>query len=100
MDIKKHKGILIWLSFVFTSIVLLSLIANVPYIYSVLGFSIWIFAGHLITLDDDAKGGYSNPEDSKEIWLSSKKELAVKFLALISLLIIVFLFPSIKEYGA
>ena len=100
MTIKKYKGILIWLSFVITAIVLLSLIANVPYIYSILGFSIWIFAGHFVTLDDEAPGGYSNPDNSKEIWLSSQKELAVKFLVLVFLLTIIFIFPSIKEYGA
>ncbi len=100
MPTKQYKGILIWFSFAITAIVLLSLIARVPYIYSILGLCIWIFVGHLVTLDDEAPDGFSNPDNSKEIWLSSKKELAIKLLVLICLLTVIFLFPSLKEYGA
>jgi len=100
MAIKQYKGILIWFSVAIAATVLLSLIANVPYIYSILGLCIWIFIGHWVTLDDEAHDGFSNPDNSKEIWLSSRKELAVKLLVLICLLTIIFLFPSLKEYGA
>ena len=43
---------------------LLSAFWHVPYIFTVIGFSGWIFLGHLVTADDDAKGGWSNPEGS------------------------------------
>jgi len=38
----------------------------------------WAFFGHLITLDDDAPGGFSNPESSSRIWRGSLIELLVK----------------------
>lgn len=31
----------------------------------------WAFLGHLITLDDDAPGGWSNPERSRKVWMRS-----------------------------
>jgi hypothetical protein len=44
--------------------------------------SIWVALGHLITLDDDYPGGWSNPEDDKEYWKASLRELAKKLLVL------------------
>ena len=38
----------------------------------------WAALGHLITLDDDFPGGWSNPEKSKRIWWASIAELLVK----------------------
>ena len=40
----------------------------------------WIFFGHLITLDDDATDGFSNPTGSEEFWRRSKTELRLKGL--------------------
>jgi hypothetical protein len=34
--------------------------------------------GHLMTLDDDARGGFSNPQSSSGIWRSSLLELTLK----------------------
>ncbi|OOG60531.1 hypothetical protein B0E47_02840 [Rhodanobacter sp. B05] len=34
--------------------------------------------GHLITLDDDARGGFSNPQSSSGIWRSSLLALTLK----------------------
>lgn len=34
--------------------------------------------GHVITLDDDEKGGFSNPQSSPSIWSSSLLGLALK----------------------
>lgn len=34
--------------------------------------------GHLITLDDDAKGGFSNSQSSSRIWRSSLLGVALK----------------------
>lgn len=38
----------------------------------------WIFLGHLMTLDDDAPGEWSNPEFRRSIWRKSILELLVK----------------------
>jgi hypothetical protein len=43
-----------------------------------LGFA---FAGHLITLDDDAPGEFSNPDGDQSVWQTSLSHLIVKFLA-------------------
>lgn len=32
--------------------------------FTIIGFSAWAFFGHLITSDDDAPGGWSNPDCS------------------------------------
>jgi hypothetical protein len=36
----------------------------------------WSFFGFLVTLDDDAPGGWSNPEGSRKFWYRSLKALA------------------------
>lgn len=41
------------------------------------------FAGHLVTLDDDYPGEWSNPEGARVIWHSSLRQLAAKFAALL-----------------
>ena len=40
----------------------------------------WAFAGHLITLDDDMRGGWSNPDGSRTIAYRSLAELGIKFV--------------------
>jgi hypothetical protein len=40
----------------------------------------WAAIGHLVTMDDEAPGGWSNPEKSKAIWRKSLQELAVKLV--------------------
>jgi hypothetical protein len=37
----------------------------------------WAFVGHLVTLDDDAPGGWSNPERSSELWRQSLLNLGI-----------------------
>jgi hypothetical protein len=44
-----------------TALVLSSAFA-VPYIFTVTGFAGWAFIGHVVTADDDAPGGWSNPD--------------------------------------
>mgnify|MGYP001115174740 CR=1 FL=1 len=78
----------------------LSLAFGVPYFFSLLGFAAWAFFGHLITLDDDMPGEWSNLEKSKDIWRSSQVELGVKFVVLVSVFLLVAVFPSLKEFGA
>jgi hypothetical protein len=36
----------------------------------------WAFFGYLVTLDDDAPGGWSNPERSGTVWMRSLLILA------------------------
>lgn len=47
---------------VITTALLLSRIWHVPYIFTLMGFAAWAFFGHLVTADDDAPGGWSNPD--------------------------------------
>ncbi len=74
----------------------LSLFAHIPYIYTFITVSALVFVGHLITLDDDLPGGWSNPDgDIPFPW----KELLIKLAVLIGLLIILFKFPQIELWG-
>jgi hypothetical protein len=41
----------------------------------------WAALGHLITLDDDMPGEWSNPQRSRAVWRRSLAELTVKLLA-------------------
>jgi len=40
----------------------------------------WALLGHLVTLDDDSPGGFSNPDDSPSLWRNSLIELLAKTL--------------------
>ena len=43
----------------------------------------WALLGHLVTLDDDAEGGWSsptNPAEARAFWRSSLAQLALKAL--------------------
>jgi hypothetical protein len=40
--------------------------------------SVWSFGGHLVTLDDDAPGGWANPDEARGPWRRSLLALAVK----------------------
>ncbi len=51
-------------------------------------FSGWAAMGHLLTLDDDAPGEWSNPEGSKPFWRNSVFELILRFLVFASVGII------------
>ncbi|HEX6886086.1 MAG TPA: hypothetical protein VF530_22120 [Planctomycetota bacterium] len=39
----------------------------------------WAAIGHLVTLDDDAPGGWSNPDGSTSFWRRSVVQLLLKF---------------------
>lgn len=43
----------------------------------------WAAIGHLVTIDEDAEGGWSNPEGSSAIWHQSLRALAVKIVVAI-----------------
>ena len=40
--------------------------------------SAWAAIGHLVTVDDDAAGGWSNPDGSSQVWHQSLRGLALK----------------------
>ena len=42
--------------------ILASLLWSVPYVFTVLGVTGWLFIGRLITIDDEFPGGWSNPD--------------------------------------
>jgi hypothetical protein len=46
----------------------------------------WAAFGHLITLDDDAPGGWSNSERSRSFFYKSLGQLALKFAVFVGLL--------------
>jgi len=49
------------------------------------------FAGHLVTLDDDMPGEWSNSGDSKKLWHLSLGELLLKAIVFFALLVVVYL---------
>ena len=77
--------------------IMLSLVWGVPYIYTAIGFSVWVFVGHLVTSDDDAPGGWSNPAGSLPFpWT----ELAMKGLVLMALCLLAWLLPAVRAIGS
>lgn len=85
------------LAMVCSTAAILSLIWKVPYLYTALGFAVWAFAGHLITIDDDVPNGWSNPDGSIPFpWA----QLAIKGAVLLALLGLVFLIPALRTLGA
>ena len=77
---------------------LLSWLASVPYIYTLCGFSAWAAVGHLITIDDDYPGGFSNPEKDNNIWRHSLLELAIK-TGILCILVVAAFYPQISHWG-
>lgn len=46
----------------------------------------WAFGGHLITLDDDMRGGWSSPDGSRALAYRSIGELFAKFVVFLVVL--------------
>jgi hypothetical protein len=91
----KRYGII--LAMVCSSAVILSLIWSVPYLYTAIGFAVWALGGHLITLDDELPGGWSNPDGSALFpWV----ELGIKAAILFALVGLAFLVPALRTFGA
>ncbi|MCS0585172.1 hypothetical protein NX784_26645, partial [Massilia pinisoli] len=97
VGVSKRKRYGIMLAMVCSTAVILSLIWNVPYLYTAIGFAVWAFAGHLITIDDDVPGGWSNPDGSIPFpWA----ELAIKGAVLLAFLGLALLIPALRTLGA
>jgi hypothetical protein len=54
----------------------------------------WALLGHLVTLDDDAPAGFSNPDASPSVWRTSLIELLAKGLLFAFVAIAVMSGPS------
>src|SRR5262245_57431792 len=81
---------------VITTSLILSRIWHVPYIFTLIAFAAWAFFGHLVTADDDLRGGWSNPDGTQPFpW----RELVVKGAILAILCAVVVLFPVVRDLG-
>lgn len=97
MSVSELKRYGIILAMICSIAVILSLIWQVPYLYTAIAFAVWAFTGHLITIDDDLPGGWSNPDGSIPFpWA----ELAIKAAVLFVLLGLVFFIPVLRTLGA
>jgi hypothetical protein len=77
--------------------VFLSLTWQVPYVYCAIGFATWTLAGHLLTLDDEMPGGWSNPDGSAPLpWAA----LMIKTAVLLGLVALALFVPSVRALGA
>ncbi|WP_345552506.1 hypothetical protein [Microbulbifer aestuariivivens] len=94
------KGFLMSTAVVIGAPIALSVFANVAYIYTLCGLFAWATVGHLVTLDDDMPGEWSNMERSPEVWRKSKIELLAKFVVFCVLLAVMLRFPQLALYGA
>ena len=65
----------------------LGAIATIP----ALVIAAWLFGGHLVTLDDDYPGNWSNLDGSKDVWMQSLRQLAIKFFVLLGMAWLYFL---------
>lgn len=94
------KYALVWIGCAAMVVTCLSYFGGIAYIYSLVGISALVFVGHLITLDEDLRGGWSNPDDERSIAYGSLIELAVKFAVLALLVFLIFQYPEVLEWGA
>lgn len=93
------RNIIISITFIAAVIFGLSVFAGIPYIYTACGLSIWAAVGHLVTLDDDMPGEWSNMEHSKEVWRNSKVQLTIKLVIMFFLIVLVMAVPELSIYG-
>ena len=90
------KHLAIGVAVVVSCAVVLSLVWHVPYIFTLIGLSAWAFFGHLVTADDDAKGGWSNPDGSVPFpWA----ELIVKGVVFAILCAVAMTFLVVRRFG-
>lgn len=91
----RHRYAILPLLVVSTALVLSWTLA-VPYIFTVTGFAGWAFVGHVVTADDDAPGGWSNPEGKVSFpW----GELALKAVIFFGLCGAIAAFPGLRAFG-
>jgi hypothetical protein len=98
--IANHRNTIYSALFIIAVTIGLSAFADVAYIYTLCGFAAWVAFGHLITVDDDMPGEWSNPEGDKKMWRSSLVTLLLKFMAFVLLVVLVLSCPSLAKFGA
>ena len=86
--------------FIIAVVVGLSVLADIAYIYTLCGLSIWAAVGHLVTLDDDMPGEWSNPDGNKKLWRASLRAMSKKFIVVVLFVWLIMAFPSLSKYGA
>jgi hypothetical protein len=92
-----RKSFIILAAVVVATGIVLSLAWDIPYIYTAIGFAAWAFVGHLVTADDDAPGGWSNPDGTLSFpWV----ELTMKGLVLMALCLVAWLVPATRAFGS
>lgn len=89
--VKPIGGVLIAI----TVAVALSMLWRVPYIFTFVGVATLVLVGHLVTIDDDLPGGWSNPDGSHPFpW----PELVIK-VAVVVILGLAALVPAVRALG-
>lgn len=86
------------LGFVVAVLSVLVFVFDMSYIGAVTILFAWAAFGHLVTLDDDAPGEWSNPDGDAAVWRRSLLLLAVKSVGLVLLIWLMARFPEIREY--
>jgi hypothetical protein len=76
--------------------VLLSLVFSVPYVFTVTGFAGLAFAGHVVTIDEDLRGGWG---DTGEKCPFPWGELLSKAVVFFGLCWAIAAFPALKSFG-
>jgi len=96
MTVDRLRNISLAVAGVAIAAVLLSLIWHVPYLYTFIGVAAWAFVGHIVTADDDAPGGWSDPHGAVPFpW----HVLAIKAAILALLVTVAVIFPSLRTLG-
>ena len=92
----EHKRWTVLIGIVFFLPIILSVLFSIPYIYTVIGYTGWPFFGHLITIDDDFPGGWSNPFGTEPMPWGA---LMVKGLIFMMVVLCALAFPEIRQHG-
>ena len=70
-----------------------------PYIVTLWILLGWASLGHLVTLDDDMPGGWTNQESDPAIWRRSRLWLLMEFTLFILVGWIMYTYPDIRKFG-
>lgn len=94
-ELMKRLGIIV--AVVAALAVGLSLLFRIPWLYTVAGCAAWAVAGHVLTIDEDFPGGWSNPDGKEPFpW----RELVLKAVVLLAVAALLLFLPSLRMLGA
>lgn len=92
----ESRRYIVLLVIVVSTAIVLSVTLAIPYIFTVTGFAGWAFLGHVVTADDDAPGGWGNPDGELPFpW----GELALKAAVFFGLCGAIAEFPWLRIFG-